>query len=316
MTASQWHEVNGSWKKGLKPWTVVTGVADANRLFPVTDKVEIPVRQLFLMVFLFVLAIGPVNLFVLSRRKKRIWLLWSVPLISLLTCVAVIAYAMFGEGFRSTNRTEVVTLLDETTHRATTIGWSAFYSTLTPGGGLHYGYETEVTPQVSWSADSGHLTGTVDWTSEQHLSSGWVSARVPAHFQIRKSETRRERLVVEPQGGGTVTIINGLGSDIRSLWLADHEGRLYNGSDIQAGAKASIEGQRHGLVAKPEKLRELFATDWSGNMAGLTSRPEEFLRPGTYIAWLDGCPFVEEGLPDVKEKKRTAVVYGILESNK
>ena len=43
-----------------------------------------PVRGLFVLVLLFALGIGPVNLWLLSKYKRRIWLWWNVPAISLL----------------------------------------------------------------------------------------------------------------------------------------------------------------------------------------------------------------------------------------
>ena len=124
---------------------------DANNVFPVVDKLGVPVRGLFLLMLLFVIVIGPLNLFVLSRKKRKIWLLWTVPAISLVTCLAVSAYTVLSEGWSGKARTAGLTILDETSHQATTIGWSAFYSPLTPGDGLHYGYQTELTPQIGFS---------------------------------------------------------------------------------------------------------------------------------------------------------------------
>ena len=39
------------------------------------------------IMLLFVIAIGPVNLIVLSRMNRRTWLLWTIPAISFLTCL-------------------------------------------------------------------------------------------------------------------------------------------------------------------------------------------------------------------------------------
>ena len=58
----------------------------------------VPVRGLFVLVLLFGVGIGPANLWLLSRYKRRIWLWWNVPAISLLTCLVVFGYSLASEG--------------------------------------------------------------------------------------------------------------------------------------------------------------------------------------------------------------------------
>ena len=292
--------------------------ADANRVFPVVEKLVVPVRGLFLLMLIFVIVIGPLNLFILSRRKRKIWLLWTVPAISLITCVAVSAYSILSEGWSGKARTAGLTILDESSHQATTIGWSAFYSPLTPGEGLHYGYETELTPQIGSQysynrSQAGHRS--VDWTEDQHLASGWVSARVPAHFRIRKSEVRRERITLNRGPGDSLSAVNGLGVDVRDLWLADRDGRIYSVKNLKAGSSAVMalqpNAQAHGIV---EELRLAFAgSDWF-NLPKWTHSPERLLMPGCYIAATDSSPFIEDGLKDVGSRKNESVIYGIMKA--
>ena len=165
-------------------------------------------------------------------------MLWTTPAISLITCLAVFAYATFAEGWNRHARTEGLTLLDERSRRATTIGWTAFYSALTPSDGLHFGYESELTPLAQSMTTNNART--VDWTHDQHLANGWVIARVPAHFMIRKSETRRERVTVRKGTDTALRIVNGLGADINQLWLADRDGTIYSATNIPAGVEAAL----------------------------------------------------------------------------
>ena len=81
---------------------------------------------------------------------------------------------------------------------------------------------------------------TVDWTHDQHLASGWVTARVPSHFMVRKSETRRERITVRRGTNTDLRIVNGLGADIHQFWLADKDGTIYSASAIPAGEEAKL----------------------------------------------------------------------------
>ena len=406
LTSEQWGEIVESWVKTATPWQIGRTIEEANHMFPVVSKgLGVPVRGLFLLMLLFAVAIGPVNLIVLSRQKRRIWMLWTVPVISLLTCVAVFAYATFAEGWNRHGRTEGLTILDERIHRATTIGWTAFYASLTPGDGLHFSYETQLTPQAynigRFGPSNSGTAKTIDWTQDQHLASGWMNARVPAHFMVRKSEVRRERVTVRTEANGRLKIVNGLGADIRQFWLADRNGTIHIARDIRAGAEAGLtprqelrlaeadvtalfdeillvelwdaaiiaqldsghissmlkDEMQHAnallsddavvSVQKPGKqweitdrlgrtytikqqggapkgqvsiygygnpgLRGIFASDdWLKSIGHLTTKPEQYLRPGCYIASLDAAPFIEEGLRKVTKKQYSSIVYGIL----
>ena len=234
----QWRLIVASWLETAAPWRWKGVVERANTIFPVASGLGIPVRGLFFLMLLFAVAIGPLNLIVLSRKKRRIWMLWTTPAISLITCLAVFTYATFAEGWNRHARTDGLTLLDERSQRATTIGWTAFYSGLTPSDGLHFGYETELTPLAE--SMTTNIARTVDWTHDQHLANGWVTARVPAHFMVRKSEMRRERITVRRGTDADLKVVNGLGADINQFWLADRDGTLYSATNIPAGVEAAL----------------------------------------------------------------------------
>ena len=253
---SQWRWVVESWLKTTVPWRSGISVEEANRMFPVVNKLGIPVRSLFLLMLLFVVVIGPANLIVLSHKKRRIWMLWTTPVISLITCLAVFAYATFAEGWKGQLRTEGLTILDERARRATTIGWTAFYSALTPGDGLHFDYETELTPQISANAANKALR--INWTHDQHLANGWIAARVPAHFMIRKSETRRERVTIRRGADASLRIVNGLGADISQFWLKDRDGTIYSATDIPAGVEAELVSQPDLRIDHQDRSAEIF----------------------------------------------------------
>ena len=388
LTLEQWRQIVHSWRNTRTPWQNGRSVEDANTAFPVVSDLGVPVRGMFLLMLIFAVAIGPLNLIALSRKRRRIWMLWTTPIVSLITCLTVFAYATFDEGWKRHVRTEGLTLLDERTQRATTIGWTAYYSSLTPGDGLHFGYETELTPQIV--LESG-MPRTLDWTHDQHLANGWVTARVPAHFMLRKSELRRERVTIRRGGGAGLKVVNGLGADINQFWLVDMDGAIYSTTGIPAGTEmeltpekqlrlgetlmfdvwdayidpelgqsntppilgsalkwrstlrsedATIEGQRRGqqwlvpseiwgqryLPNQTEKrgtlrihdegtpsLRSVFASpQWILAFQDIRTNPQKYLRPGSYIAFLDAAPFIEEGLQKATDKHFRCIVYGIM----
>jgi hypothetical protein len=312
---TEWRAIKFGWKGPRHAQSSYSGLADINKDFPVIERIGIPVRGLFVLMLAFVVVIGPVNLIWLARRRKKIWMLWTVPAIALVTCLAITGFALFGEGVSATSRADAFTILDESSHRASTIGWTAFYAPLTPGEGLHYSYDTELTPVTPQSWNYYRRGGggrTIDLSNDQHLDSGWVTARVPAYFKFRKSETRRERLTIRQSDNDSIIVVNGLGADIRELWVAGRNGRIYSAKDIRAGAETRLSLTNFGLVENEAGLRESFTNgDWLGMIKAVEQNPQRYLMPGCYLAVFDTSPFVEEGLKNVETRKGRALVYGI-----
>jgi hypothetical protein len=207
-------------------------------------------------------------------------------------------------------------VLDQVSHQAATIGGEAFYCPLTPSGGLHFDTSTEATPLVNVDYSSGS-SREVDWTQSQHFERGWVSARVPAYFHLRKSETRRERIQVLNEGG-KLQIVNSLGAPIKSFWLADADLNLYQAENVGAGEKGGLvfakNSAAYGKSGVSGMLRDL---GFSASLGSLPDNPGgAYLRPNTYIAVLDGNPFIENALgssASAKHTKSLAVVFGVLD---
>jgi hypothetical protein len=289
--------------------------AAANGVMPVVENLKIPARGTVIIMLAFVIVIGPVNLIYLNRIKRRTWMLWTIPAISFATTLLVFAYSLLREGITPDTRIAGVTVLDQASHRAATIGGEAFYCPLTPNGGLHFDFGTEATPLVTIGYGGG-AAREVDWTQSQHLQRGWVSARVPEHFHIRKPETRRERIQVlnEP---GRLEIVNSLGAPIKSLWFADANLNLYQTANVAAGEKGGLIPSKSGL--RSEKTGASGLLRYLGFAAHADSLPADvgkYLSPNTYVAVLEGNPFVENALGAAavaRRTKTTCVVYGILD---
>ncbi|MDD5140801.1 MAG: hypothetical protein PHY43_11140 [Verrucomicrobiales bacterium] len=297
-------------------WQSLPASSDAaNGVFSVVENLKIPVRGIVIIMLTFVIVIGPVNIILLNRRNRRTWMLWTIPAISFVTTLIVFAYSLFREGITPDTRIGGLTVLDQVNQQAATVGVTAFYCPLTPNGGLRFDYETEATPLIHVGYENSGSRREVDWTQTQLFRRGWVSARVPAHFHLRKSETRRERLQVIHENG-QLSVVNGLGAPVKSLWLADASGKIYQADNIAAGQKARLMPSDQPGVSERKGARGLFQD------IGFTARPDslkvnagKYLEPDTYIVQLDGNPFIENALGSAANPKRTrtdGVVFGIL----
>ncbi|MDJ0835732.1 MAG: hypothetical protein QNK37_04400 [Acidobacteriota bacterium] len=284
-----------------------------SEMIPVVEELRTPVRGFFGLLIVFALLMGPLNLLVLARRGKRIWLLWTVPAISLVATLTVVVFAVFSEGTATRQRLESITLLDEQNHMATTLGLGGIYSPLTRDSGLHFPKDADVHPDFQY-IESGFLS--VDWSRDQNLAAGWVRSRLPFYYKVRHTESRRERLVVTGSGEN-LEVVNGLGADIEMLYVAGEDGRLYAAESIAAGARAKLGGLSLPVTGEPESIRSLYLSDWS--LANLDLyRPSvnmaaSLLQPGQYLAVLQESPFFGGHLESVNELTAWSVVIGTRE---
>lgn len=294
-------------------WQSMPTEGNANSEFPVIEDARIPVRGIVFIMLAFILVVGPLNIFFCARANNRIAMLWTIPLISFVTCAIVFGYSLMSEGITPTTRTEALTILDQVSHRATTLARQAFYTPLTPGDGLRYSHDTEVTPLVDVSRYNGGNSRELELSQSQHLVRGWITARVPAHFALRKSETRRERITVQKLPDGRVTVVNGLGADIQTLWLRDDKGRLFKGEGLKAGQNVPLVSDTTiPLSASVNNLAGLYQGSWPTAHESLTNAPGNYLHPGAYLAVLAEAPFIETGLAKPGKARARQTIIGVL----
>jgi hypothetical protein len=83
LSKPNWEAIGKAWERSQSPWapraTMTFDVASANKLFPVTENVSIPVRGLLLIMLVFVIVIGPVNYYLFKRLGKLNLMVLTVP---------------------------------------------------------------------------------------------------------------------------------------------------------------------------------------------------------------------------------------------
>jgi hypothetical protein len=281
-------------------------VGSFDDFFPIVDDASVPVRLMIVILIGFVVLAGPVNLVLLHKLKRRTWFLWTLPAVSILTSAIVFGTALLNEGFTPTVRRDVITILNQESQQASTIGALGIYAPVSPGN-LEFSAHTEVTPLLSsHGQDSGSNRG-VDWSKGQIFTGKWVASRVPAHFALRKSEPRKERLSVTWKGG-TPTVVNSLSADINQLWLADARGNIFESTNLRAGQRAELQ-----RIAGMQTVIDYVNTDFllSTHKDTPESDYPKNLAPGTYLAQMDGSPFMENPIGS-GQLKTHALVFGVL----
>lgn len=303
------------WEPVSATQNVQLAISDANNAFSVTDSLGVPTRGMLAIMMLFAILIGPVNMFVFARYNKRLWIFVTIPLAALVFSLGVFGYTIVADGINAWGRASSLTILDQRQGHATTLAWLGYYAPLQPSDGFMFDEDTEITPQTgddTWGySRSEAASHVVDWSQGQHLASGWISARVPTHLVVRKSQARREKLVVSRADDGTITVVNGLGSDIHRLALADEKGNVHYARDIPAGQQVKLSTQSessHETTFAP-MTNAISVESWRRDPAALTAAHR--LTPNSYHAALAEPVFIQQGLSRMKQLTSESVVYGL-----
>jgi len=277
------------------------------RIAPLGILYAIPVRSLVVLVIFFALLIGPVNMVVLGMFKRRVWLIWTIPLTSVVASCLVLGLVVFSEGVKRVTSVKSLTILDQRRGEAMTSGIVGFYRTFAPPGGLRFSNSTEVTPVI------GNMDGLslgLQTYGEQHLSQNWIRPRIPAFFLLRKAAPSNVRLVFDWHGEPTVT--NGLGVKITALNVIAPDGKTYTLDLLEPGQKANLQLDPKKTVSEEHTyFQATLGFDTQLNRISLPTQGR-----GTYVATIDGdSPFLEPGIDNMRPHTRVNTIFGIFSAD-
>jgi hypothetical protein len=288
---------NGSWN---------------NASFRVVDKVRIPVVGIMICIFIFAMLAGPLNILVLDRLKRRVWLLWTTPVLALLFSGILVAYFLFSEGLARHALYQEVSLLNEPVKRVSVLGMNAYYCPLPPDS-LQYNPETEVRVLDARERFSGRL----DMTRGTRLYSEWISPRIPANFSVRTSRTALERLQFSRRDDRLV-VMNGLGKPIRHLVVSDGHRQLWKADQVKPGGTAELSRCGDPAINKSGTLTQFFLDGiWRQDLGEpLPTRPVptwDWLGTSChYVAEMeDSTIFLEKGASASDTKIKNVLILGV-----
>ena len=198
------------------------------------------------LITLFALGIGPLNYWLLARKRKLPMLLVTVPAAAAAAMLLLFGYGLLSDGVSTRVRARTLTLLDQQAGEAAAWGRMTYYAGFAPREGLRYPQDVTVYPiQPSWAADvqgyngGGGPTREVSWQADQHLRRGWLASRTPTQYlaiAARKSDKRIEF----KQADGKLRATNRLGVDVRQLLVQDGPGQVYWCEDLAEGAVKDV----------------------------------------------------------------------------
>ncbi len=301
----------------------------------------IPTWGFIVLITLFSILIGPVNYYVLSRKNKIGQLLWTTPVIALLTSLALFGYSSIANGTSSRVRLRSVTMLDQKSQTAVSMTRAAMFSGVTPRNGLRFEPFSAVYP--IWQERDAFEVGHVDWTDAQVLTGSFHPGNTRSQFLITTPRTERGRIQIGEVAQNRLPITNGLEWGIKNILVRTKDGEYFAGADLEAGQKLALEPAAASSI---EEFKQLIAAqqvtapilgprpmnssmphhymsvrssaDFSSSLlesymnwfARDLDRPEMGLENESYVAVLSEPPKLDIGLNTYKTFEELHVLYG------
>lgn len=292
-------------------WSTRMNVGHLHSQLPILDTLDIPFRSFMGTMALFAILMGPVSIGILTRKNRRIWLLWVIPAISLATSAFVYFGNLAREGTGKTAAARGMVFLDQRRNVATSISWAGFYSPRTVKA-LTYPTTAEVTPlgENYGRRSRGSGSGSVVFGDRQSFVDGWMQTRIPEYFAVRDTAPNRERIQIE-KDGPDYYVLNGLSAGLKEFRVNLKDSGVWQcRQELPPGAKMKLaKASGNGATA----LRDIFAygNDFSRRLSAAAIRLDE----GCYAAESLAPYLVTNGVENGEALKGSCVVAGRLEAN-
>lgn len=198
----------------------------------------VPVVMFLVLITIFAVVIGPLNYFVLARRKQLHLLLLTIPAVAFITSLLLFGYTIVAHGFSVKARSRSLTFIDQAAQSAVTLSRLSLYAGQAPSAGMQFSRDTAVYP--IWPENEQFESGQVDWTNSQNLTSGWLRSRTRTQFLTVGHRTERGRLEVTSPSPDKLTVANGFEWGFEPLVVTNEQGRLFVGKSVPAGASIDL----------------------------------------------------------------------------
>ncbi len=198
---------------------------------------DVPKRTLTLILILFALIVGPVQLHRLRSRPERTWnFLFFTPLVAIGFAALIVGFSIMSQGVTKRDAWTSVTWLHQDAHQASALFGRQIFAGTTfggeprlPSGGLVLPAELDLRPDdpevYHMVADRGGA-----------LAGAWLPARIPVTWRGAWSGSLRAALEVRPDGAA-IRVTSGFDVSLAELHYCDASGKLWRAEEaLQPGA--------------------------------------------------------------------------------
>ncbi len=218
---------------------------------------SVPVIAFAVAMSLFAILIGPVNYYLLAKRKRQGFLLVTIPAIAILSSLAMFAFSFVAHGVSVRSRVRSVTWIDQGSQSAVSLARIAWFAGFAPSDGLVFSTSTAFIP--IWHADGSFNNGSVDWTESQNLAAGFLRSRTRTQALTIGVRDERGRLTVTPNSdngntAATLNVTSGLEWPLEALIVWDDEGNAFATDAVEPGQAVTLRRFGHHDGADFRKL--------------------------------------------------------------
>lgn len=250
---------------------------------------SVPVIAFVIVMSLFAMLIGPVNYYVLAKRKRQSYLVVTIPAIALLSSLAMFAYSFVAHGVSVRSRARSVTWIDQQNQSAVSMSRLAWFAGFAPSNGLRFSTSTAFIP--IWHEDGGFNGGRVDWTDAQGLTTGFLRSRTRTQALTIGVRDERGRLTVAPVSSGnevpaSLKVTSGLEWPLEKLVVWDHDGNAFTTDKLAPGEAATLTPLTDDVVASIRKQINQSAPTVPAELSGSS---DEFFEIRHSWNYSDGC---------------------------
>ena len=251
-----------------------------------------PVFEFQMLITLFVIAIGPVNYWLLKRQNQLPLLLVTVPVAALAATLMLFVYGFFADGIGTRVRVRSMTMLDQNVGELASWARLSYYAGIAPSDGLRMPDDTTVYPILpTQSRNSGfgrqyvNQQRSVEWTDEQQLTRGWLGSRTPTQYLAVTARSTKKKLQFEHLHG-KLKVTNLLGTNVLALVVQDSDGNLFTCDSVDTEGSAVLEPSTY--VKSAAKIRRFLTENIPQLPAGyVESRRNRSRRQNSGISMTD-----------------------------
>jgi hypothetical protein len=268
--------------------------------------IEVPFRSLTLILVLFAILVGPVNLIVVRRSKRPALLLITIPAIAFVFSIGLVVYGVVAQGLDVRATSASVGVLDQRSHHGSAHERRQVFAGLASGPGLRPGpgavVERPSADAIDWSKRSEYRTET---GSTVTLSGAWLPVRTPTRFYVTVDRAARARIDVEQTLDGW-KVTNGLESTVQRLVFRDAAGTLHLFPSAIAPGRSAFADPTGPDSNATRGLQDahVLASDLEDG---------SFLPRGAWIARVFASPLLDACGLEYEERASDHVVMGILD---
>jgi hypothetical protein len=262
---------------------------------------ELPIRSMALVLILFSVLIGPVNMYMVKRARKPALLLVTVPAIALLFSIVLFAYGALAQGLDVRAQRQTYTLLDQRTHRSSAAEVREVFAGLSPSA-LKPDAGSSLWPEIGTGGWQEQGRYSIDATSGLELGGDYMPVRTPVRQTLLTDRASRARVEVRREGDEMV-VQNALGADIQAFAYRAQDGRLWASRGVIAdGATGKLD------VGTPD----VGESSVSKILCATADAADGWLPVGTYAARLSSCAFVDHMGVEARDVEPKHYLVGVI----